>query len=107
MKLRPIRTSLSEELYWVITGRLALDEALEEAPGLAVREVAPEIGLDSVRLYFSENGKSKLLTASQEVEIGKEIETAESELRRALAAVPRKLRGSLGGRDLRTLIGAG
>jgi RNA polymerase primary sigma factor len=82
------REEAGEAAVSVLTDRLALQETLEEAPGLAVREVAPELGLDSVRLYLSEIGKSKLLTAAQEVEIARRIEAAESELRRALAAVP-------------------
>ncbi len=44
---------------------------------------------DPVRLYLKEIGKVPLLTASEEVEIGQRIEAGQTELRRALAAIPR------------------
>jgi len=46
---------------------------------------------DPVRLYFGEMGRVLLLTARQEVEIGRRIETGQIELRRALGAVPAAL----------------
>src|SRR3990170_2809491 len=55
---------------------------------------------DPVRLYFGEMGRVLLLTARQEVEIGRRIETGQIELRRALGAVPAALRalGEVGDR---------
>jgi RNA polymerase sigma factor (sigma-70 family) len=47
---------------------------------------------DPVRLYFGEIGKVRLLTARQEAEIGRRIETGQIALRRALAASPMALR---------------
>jgi len=44
---------------------------------------------DPVRLYLKEIGKVPLLTAAEEVEIGQRIEAGQTELRRALAAIPR------------------
>jgi RNA polymerase primary sigma factor len=41
---------------------------------------------DPVRRYLSEIGKTRLLTAAGEVEIGKRIEAGQTELRRALAS---------------------
>src|SRR3989338_6779540 len=46
---------------------------------------------DPVRLYFGEMGRVRLLTARQEVEIGRRLETGKIELRRALGAVPAAL----------------
>ena len=55
---------------------------------------------DPVRLYFGEMGRVRLLTARQEVEIGRRIETGQIELRQALGAVPAALRalGEVGDR---------
>ncbi len=61
-----------------------LEEPVEEAPRL--REEDP------VRLYFGEMGKVRLLTAAQEVEIGRRIETGQTELRQALGAIPMAVR---------------
>jgi RNA polymerase sigma factor (sigma-70 family) len=43
---------------------------------------------DPVQKYFTEIARPRLLTAAQEVEIGKRIEAGQTELRRALAAAP-------------------
>jgi RNA polymerase primary sigma factor len=43
---------------------------------------------DPVRLYLKEIGKVALLTARQEVEIGRRIEVGQTALRRALAGIP-------------------
>jgi RNA polymerase primary sigma factor len=59
------------------------DEAL--APGAAKGE-------DPVRLYLKEIGKVSLLTAQQEVEIGRRIEVGQIDLRRALAGIPMAVR---------------
>ena len=45
-------------------------------------------GKDPVRLYLKEIGKVPLLTARQEVEIGRRIEVGQIALRRALAGIP-------------------
>src|SRR5262245_28593355 len=45
-------------------------------------------GEDPVRLYLKEIGKVALLTARQEVEIGRRIEVGQIALRRALAGIP-------------------
>ncbi len=50
---------------------------------------------DPVRLYLKEIGQVSLLKAEQEVEIGRRIEAAQTELRRALAGVPRAVRALL------------
>jgi RNA polymerase primary sigma factor len=51
------------------------------APGLVKGE-------DPVRLYLKEIGKVSLLTAAQEVQIGRRIEVGQVALRRTLAAIP-------------------
>ncbi|MBI4560974.1 MAG: sigma-70 family RNA polymerase sigma factor, partial [Candidatus Rokubacteria bacterium] len=62
----------------------------EEEPAGA--EVAPEplpsAVEDPVRLYLREIGKVRLLTAAQEVDIGRRIETGQTDLRRSLTAIP-------------------
>ena len=45
-------------------------------------------GEDPVRLYLKEIGKVALLTARQEVEIGRRIEVGQIALRRALDGIP-------------------
>jgi RNA polymerase primary sigma factor len=76
-------------------------EDVPEAP-LLVEEEAEEIqpvpeevftplpakGEDPVRLYLKEIGKVPLLTAQQEVQIGRRIEQGQIALRRALAGIP-------------------
>ncbi len=69
----------------------------DEQDGLPpVSEVAltplPAKGEDPVRLYLKEIGKVPLLTAHQEVEIGRRIETGQIALRRALAGIPMAVR---------------
>src|SRR5438876_968868 len=49
-------------------------------------------GEDPVRLYLKEIGKVPLLTARQEVEIGRRIEVGQIALRRALAGIPAAVR---------------
>src|SRR5919197_205089 len=48
----------------------------------------PAKGEDPVRLYLKEIGKVPLLTAQQEVQIGRRIEVGQIALRRALAGIP-------------------
>jgi RNA polymerase primary sigma factor len=72
---------------------LAADSLLDELPDEAAerRDEAEARGAaaeDPTRRYLNEIGKAKLLTAAGEVEIGRRIEAGQTELRRALAAVP-------------------
>ena len=55
-------------------------------------EPLPAKGEDPVRLYLKEIGKVPLLTAQQEVAIGRRIEVGQIALRRALAGIPMALR---------------
>jgi RNA polymerase primary sigma factor len=75
---------------------LAEDEADEIRP---VPEEAltplPAKGEDPVRLYLKEIGKVPLLTAQQEVQIGRRIEVGQVALRRALAGIPFAVRALL------------
>ncbi len=59
-------------------------------------EAAPPAAAEPVRLYFTEIGKVRLLTAAQEVEIGRRMEAGQTELRRELAATPLAVRRLLG-----------
>ena len=92
----------------VLPAALASDEPVE-APALAAAEEVedpepvpeetltplPDRGEDPVRLYLKEIGKVPLLTAQQEVEIGRRIEVGQIALRRALAGIPMALRALL------------
>ncbi len=63
---------------------------LEETPALpeaALRASAPDTE-DPVRIYLKEIGKVSLLTAAQEVAIGRRIEAGQIQLRRVLAGIP-------------------
>src|SRR5438034_4442912 len=62
----------------------------------------PARGEDPVRLYLKEIGKVPLLTARQEVEIGRRIEVGQIALRRLLAAIPMALRALLDFGDRRS-----
>ena len=55
----------------------------------------PAKGEDPVRLYLNEIGKVPLLTAQQEVQIGRRIEVGQIALRRALAGIPMAVRALL------------
>jgi RNA polymerase primary sigma factor len=55
----------------------------------------PAKGEDPVRLYLKEIGKVPLLTAQQEVQIGRRIEVGQIALRRALAGIPMSVRALL------------
>ncbi len=69
----------------------AVEEPLEAEAALATGEVEralPPTAADPVQLYLTEIGRAKLLTAAQEVEIGRRIEAGQTDLRRVLAAVP-------------------
>src|SRR5438105_2149865 len=67
----------------------ALEEEAEETPRPAPLEAgAAPRGEDPVRLYLKEIGKVPLLTAAQEVQIGRRIEVGQIALRRTLAGIP-------------------
>src|SRR5712692_141251 len=69
------------------------DDAEEAQHGLAeVRTPFASKGEDPVRLYLKEIGRVPLLTAKQEVEIGRRIEVGQIALRRALAGIPMAVR---------------
>jgi RNA polymerase primary sigma factor len=66
-------------------------DEVDEAPALSEEQpLAPSPGPaeDPVRIYLKEIGRVSLLTAQQEVEIGRRIEAGQIQLRRALAEVP-------------------
>src|SRR3989442_9099671 len=68
-----------------------IEEEPEEAPSRVPEESLTTYsskGEDPVRLYLKEIGKVPLLTARQEVEIGRRIEVGQIALRRALAGIP-------------------
>jgi RNA polymerase primary sigma factor len=68
-----------------------VDEEAEETPRATARETyAPSLskGEDPVRLHLKEIGKVPLLTAAQEVHIGRRIEVGQIALRRTLVAMP-------------------
>ncbi|MBI2155821.1 MAG: sigma-70 family RNA polymerase sigma factor [Candidatus Rokubacteria bacterium] len=70
--------------------RIALDEDAEETPRAAspIYEALPAKSEDPVRLYLKEIGRVSLLTAAQEVQIGRRIEVGQIALRSALAGIP-------------------
>jgi RNA polymerase primary sigma factor len=75
-----------------------VDEEAEETPRATVEETyAPGLsrGEDPVRLYLKEIGKVPLLTAAQEVQIGRRIEAGQIALRRTLVAIPMAVEGLL------------
>jgi RNA polymerase primary sigma factor len=63
---------------------------LEETPALSEEALRPSAAPaeDPVRLYLKEIGKVHLLTAQQEVSLGRRIEAGQIQLRRALAGIP-------------------
>jgi len=63
---------------------------LEETPTLSAEALRPSAAPaeDPVRLYLKEIGKVHLLTAQQEVSLGRRIEAGQIQLRRALAGIP-------------------
>jgi RNA polymerase primary sigma factor len=78
-----------------------IEEEAEEPTPLPEEALAPSParGEDPVRLYLKEIGKVPLLTARQEVEIGRRIEVGQIALRRALVAIPLALRELLAAGD--------
>src|SRR5262249_29209373 len=73
------------------------DEHEEDLPPVSeeVLTPLPAKGEDPVRLYLKEIGKVPLLTAQQEVQIGRRIEVGQISLRRALAGIPMAVRALL------------
>src|SRR5213596_1574049 len=68
---------------------VALAEEVEETPRPEPAEAkASPRSEDPVRLYLKEIGKVPLLTAAQEVQIGRRIEVGQIALRRTLAGIP-------------------
>src|SRR5437879_1192906 len=63
---------------------------LVETPALSAEALRPSAAPaeDPVRLYLKEIGKVHLLTAQQEVSLGRRIEVGQIQLRRALAGIP-------------------
>ncbi|HEV8141338.1 MAG TPA: sigma-70 family RNA polymerase sigma factor [Methylomirabilota bacterium] len=68
------------------------DDAEEQTHPTENVAALPNKGEDPVRLYLKEIGKVPLLTARQEVEIGRRIEVGQIALRRALAGIPMAVR---------------
>jgi RNA polymerase primary sigma factor len=64
------------------------EEAEEHQPVREQVAALPARGEDPVRLYLKEIGKVPLLTAEQEVQIGRRIENGQIALRRALSGIP-------------------
>src|SRR5437899_12401952 len=72
-------------------GQTVIDDEPEEAPRAAAENSYGRSltkGEDPVRLYLKEIGKVPLLTAAQEVQIGRRIEVGQIALRRTLAGIP-------------------
>jgi len=70
---------------------ILIDDEAEEAPRIAAEDThGPSLtrGEDPVRLYLKEIGKVSLLTAAQEVQIGRRIEVGQIALRHTLAGIP-------------------
>ena len=70
---------------------ILIDDEAEEVPRIAAEDThGPSLtkGEDPVRLYLKEIGKVSLLTAAQEVQIGRRIEVGQIALRRTLAGIP-------------------
>src|SRR5213594_3123996 len=70
---------------------ILIDDEAEEVPRIAAEDThGPSLtkGEDPVRLYLKEIGKVSLLTAAQEVQIGRRIEVGQIALRHTLAGIP-------------------
>ena len=99
----PETTEVSLDTSRGVPATLVSEEAPPQPPAIddeaettdAVPEGAftplPARGEDPVRLYLKEIGRVPLLTARQEVEIGRRIEIGQIALRRALAGIPMAL----------------
>jgi RNA polymerase primary sigma factor len=73
---------------------LADEDEIQPVPEEALTPL-PAKGEDPVRLYLKEIGKVPLLTAQQEVQIGRRIEVGQIALRRALSGIPFAVRALL------------
>src|SRR3989449_3643317 len=70
---------------------ILVDDEAEETPRATAEDTHgsyPTKGEDPVRLYLKEIGKVSLLTAAQEVQIGRRIEVGQIALRRTLVGIP-------------------
>jgi RNA polymerase primary sigma factor len=71
----------------------ALGEPVEEPTPPEEEEAAPRPAAeDPVRLYLGEMGRVPLLRPEQEVELGRRIESGQTELKRAFGAIPSVVR---------------
>jgi RNA polymerase primary sigma factor len=78
--------------------QVVVDEDAEETPRAAAEDTYARSltkGEDPVRLYLKEIGKVPLLTAAQEVQIGRRIEVGQIALRRTLVGIPMAVEGLL------------
>src|SRR6266852_1328345 len=86
---------------------IPIDDEAEEVPRIAAEDThgpSPTRGEDPVRLYLKEIGKVSLLTAAQEVQIGRRIEVGQIALRGTLAGIPMAVEALLAaGDNLRVL----
>ena len=98
MTFKGIEQDLDRDMLEARPASFPDDEEVGFAAEPAEEEARPRPEEDPVRLYFGEMGRVRLLTAAQEIQIGRRIETGQVELRRALGAVPAALRahGELG-----------
>ncbi len=81
---------------------ILIDDEAEEVPRTAAEDThGPSLtrGEDPVRLYLKEIGKVSLLTAAQEVQIGRRIEVGQIALRRTLAGIPMAVEALLAAGD--------
>src|SRR5437899_9413699 len=72
-------------------GQVVVEDDADETPRATAEDTyAPALtkGEDPVRLYLKEIGKVPLLTAAQEVQIGRRIEVGQIALRRTLGGIP-------------------
>jgi RNA polymerase primary sigma factor len=108
MTFRESSRDSSIEAAGVVPAVLTPDEEVETTPVMAEEEAEaihavpeealtplPAKGEDPVRLYLKEIGKVPLLTAQQEVQIGRRIEVGQIALRRTLAGIPMAVRALL------------
>ena len=81
---------------------ILIDDEAEEVPRIAAEDThGPSLtrGEDPVRLYLKEIGKVSLLTAAQEVQIGRRIEVGQIALRSTLAGIPMAVEALLAAGD--------
>src|SRR2546428_9224814 len=81
---------------------ILIDDEAEEVPRIAAEDThgtSLTRGEDPVRLYLKEIGKVSLLTAVQEVQIGRRIEVGQIALRHTLAGIPMSVEALLAAGD--------